>query len=61
MFIQDAKERWSETLWVDLNIESLNNGIDGFIKLFRKIPRNARKLQSGEALDKRMKDFRYVT
>ncbi|XP_076452214.1 dynein axonemal heavy chain 10-like [Babylonia areolata] len=53
-----ARDHWSETLWVNLNIQQLQDGIEGFIKTFRKLPRDTRLMSVGKALDESMKEFR---
>ncbi|XP_067862341.1 dynein axonemal heavy chain 10 [Heptranchias perlo] len=53
-----AKEEWSETLWVDLNVQQLQEGIDGFLKTFRKLPKEVRTLSVGFYLESQMKEFK---
>ena len=55
---QTAREQWSQTLWVNLNIQVLQDGIDGFIKTFRKLPKDTRVMSVGKALEDNMKEFR---
>ncbi|XP_058811885.1 dynein axonemal heavy chain 10 isoform X1 [Topomyia yanbarensis] len=53
-----ARERWSRTLWVNLNPQALLEGIDSFMKEFRKLPRSVRQTPVGQALDTKMKQFK---
>lgn len=55
---QVAKEEWSQTLWVNLNVQVLQEGIDGFFKALRKLPRAVRGLSVAFHLEARMKAFR---
>ncbi|TKS80370.1 Dynein heavy chain 10, axonemal [Collichthys lucidus] len=55
---QDAKREWSQTLWVDLNMELLQQGIDGFIKSLKKLPKDVKALPVAFFLEGRMKEFR---
>lgn len=49
---------WSKTLWANLNPQLLVDGIEGFLKEFRKLPKFFRLLQVGQILEMKMKDFR---
>ncbi|XP_051888343.1 dynein axonemal heavy chain 10 [Pristis pectinata] len=53
-----SKEEWSETLWADLNVQLLQEGIDGFLKAFRKLPKDVRSLSVGFHLESQMKEFK---
>ncbi|XP_062273833.1 dynein axonemal heavy chain 10 [Scomber scombrus] len=53
-----AKTEWSQTLWVDLNIQVLQDGVEGFIKSLRQLPKDVRALPVAFFLDGRMKEFR---
>ncbi|XP_009299843.1 dynein axonemal heavy chain 10 [Danio rerio] len=55
---KEAKTEWSQTLWVNLDIQLLQEGIDGFIKSLRKLPKDARALPVSFFLEGRMKEFR---
>ncbi|TNN52944.1 Dynein heavy chain 10, axonemal [Liparis tanakae] len=55
---QDAKTEWSQTLWADLNIQLLQEGVEGFIKRLRKLPKDVRGLPVAFFLEGRMKEFR---
>ncbi|XP_017580699.2 dynein heavy chain 10, axonemal [Pygocentrus nattereri] len=53
-----AKTEWSQTLWVNLNIQLLQEGIEGFIKSLRKLPKDVRALPVAFFLEGRMKEFK---
>lgn len=53
-----ARENWSKTLWSKLNPVALTDGIDNFLKDFRKMPRWIRLLPIGQMLDVKMKQFK---
>ncbi|XP_076006843.1 dynein axonemal heavy chain 10 [Genypterus blacodes] len=55
---KDAKTAWSQTLWVDLNIQLLQDGVEGFIKTMRQLPKGVRALPVAFFLDGRMKEFK---
>ncbi|CAG9765840.1 unnamed protein product [Ceutorhynchus assimilis] len=53
-----ARELWGKTLWANLNPQALLDGIDGFLKEFRKIPKEIRAMDVGLTLELKMKQFR---
>uniref|UniRef100_A0A8C9QJ13 Dynein axonemal heavy chain 10 n=1 Tax=Spermophilus dauricus TaxID=99837 RepID=A0A8C9QJ13_SPEDA len=53
-----AKEEWSQTLWVNLNVQVLQEGIDGFFRGLRKLPRHIRTLTVAFHLEAKMKAFK---
>ncbi|KAI5616269.1 dynein heavy chain 10, axonemal [Silurus asotus] len=53
-----AKVEWSQTLWVNLNIQLLQDGVEGFIKNLRKLPKNTRSLPVAFFLDSHLKEFK---
>ena len=55
---KNARDIWSKTLWANLNPQQLMDGMDNFLKEFRKLPRAVRMLSVGQALDSTMKGFR---
>lgn len=57
-FFQNAKAKWSQTLWVDLDIQTLQEGIEGFIKSLKQLPKDVRALPVAFFLDGSMKEFR---
>ncbi|KAL3317579.1 Dynein heavy chain 10, axonemal [Cichlidogyrus casuarinus] len=52
------REEWSETLWRDLNITVLQEGIELELKKFRKLPKTTRQLPIGQRLEETMKEFK---
>lgn len=55
---QDAKTEWSQILWVDLNIQLLQGGIEGFLRRLRQLPKDAQVLSVAFYLEGHMKEFR---
>lgn len=55
---QAAKTEWSQTLWVNLDIKVLQDGIEGLIKSLRKLPKDVRALPVAFFLEGRMKEFK---
>lgn len=55
---QNAKSQWSQTLWVDLNIHQLQEGLDSFIKTLKQLPKHVRALPVAFFLEARLKEFR---
>ncbi|XP_009868408.1 PREDICTED: dynein heavy chain 10, axonemal, partial [Apaloderma vittatum] len=55
---REAKEKWSQTLWVNLDVQLLQEGIEGFLKAFRKLPKPTRNMPVAFQLETKMKAFR---
>ncbi|XP_076380407.1 dynein heavy chain at 89D [Megalopta genalis] len=53
-----ARDQWAEMLWVNLNPQLLIDGMDHFIREFRKFPEFIRKFEIGQTLDANMKNFK---
>lgn len=53
-----ARELWGKTLWVNLNTQVLIDGIEVYLKDFRKLPKVCRTMPVGVALDSNMKAFK---
>ncbi|KAM6297937.1 dynein axonemal heavy chain 10 [Aegotheles albertisi] len=53
-----AKKEWSQTLWINLNVQVLQEGIEGFLKALRKLPREVRSMPAAFHLEAKMKAFR---
>ncbi|XP_038229191.1 dynein axonemal heavy chain 10 [Dermochelys coriacea] len=53
-----AKEEWSQTLWVNLNVQFLQEGIEGFLKSLRKLPKQMRSMPVAYHLEAKMKAFK---
>lgn len=56
--LQKAREQWSETLWANLNVNVLSDGIDTYMKNLRKLPRDVKNMPVARMLDEAMKEFR---
>uniref|UniRef100_G3SMY8 Dynein axonemal heavy chain 10 n=1 Tax=Loxodonta africana TaxID=9785 RepID=G3SMY8_LOXAF len=56
--LKAAKEEWSQTLWINLNVQFLQEGIDNFLKTLRKFPRQVRALSVSYYLEAKMKAFK---
>lgn len=55
---QVAKEEWSQTLWINLNVQFLQEGIESFLRSLRKLPRQVRNLSVAYHLESKMKAFK---
>ena len=55
---KQAREQWSETLWANLNVQLLQDGIENLLKNLRKLPREVKGLSAGKVLEETMKEFR---
>lgn len=55
-----ARETWGKTLWQHLNTQALTEGIDNFVKEFRKLAKPIRALPIASVLEKIMKQFKNV-
>ncbi|XP_025020180.1 dynein heavy chain 10, axonemal, partial [Python bivittatus] len=55
---QAAKEEWSQTLWVNLNVQVLQDGIEGYLKTLRKLPKHVRGMPVAYHLEMKMKAFK---
>eukprot|EP00069_Balaena_mysticetus_P013367 bmy_01484T0 len=53
-----AKEEWSQTLWINLNVQFLQEGIESFLRSLRKLPRQVRNLSVAYHLEAKMKAFK---
>ncbi|XP_074463065.1 dynein axonemal heavy chain 10 [Larus michahellis] len=53
-----AKKEWSQTLWKNLNVQFLQEGIEGFLKALRKLPKQVRSMPVAFHLETKMKAFR---
>ncbi|XP_050527907.1 dynein axonemal heavy chain 10 [Daktulosphaira vitifoliae] len=53
-----AREVWAKTLWSDLNPQLLNDGMEDFIKEYKRIPKNFRNTSVGLVLKKKMDVFK---
>lgn len=55
---RNAREIWAKTLWVNLNPQQLIDGMEHFIREFRRMPRAIKTMNVGQALDADMKHFK---
>nr|XP_054773560.1 dynein axonemal heavy chain 10-like [Lytechinus pictus] len=53
-----AREEWAQTLWANLNVNHLVDGIEGFIKSLKKLPRDIKGSRTAQMVEGRMKEFR---
>ncbi|XP_013358995.1 PREDICTED: dynein heavy chain 10, axonemal isoform X2 [Chinchilla lanigera] len=56
--LKAAKEDWSQTLWINLNVQLLQEGVDGYFKALKKLPRAVRALSVAYHLEAKMKAFK---
>jgi len=56
--LQIAREEWSGTLWANLDIEQLTNGIDDFMRRLKKFPKSIKSLPICRVLEEKMKEFK---
>lgn len=56
--MQTAREEWSDTLWANLNIEQLTEGIEEFVRRLRKFPKDMKALPVCQLVEERMKAFK---
>ena len=55
-----ARETWGKTLWANLNTQALTEGIENFIRDFRRLPKLVREMPIAGVLEKIMKQFKNV-
>ncbi|CAB0039667.1 unnamed protein product [Trichogramma brassicae] len=55
---REAREAWAKTLWADLDPQLLIDGMDTFLKDFRKMPKHMRNMPVGLAIEASMKNFK---
>lgn len=53
-----AREQWSETLWRELDVQLLIDGIENFIKELKKMPREIKGMPLAKLIELNMKEFR---
>ena len=53
-----ARGEWSGTLWANLNIQQLTDGIEEFMKKLRKFPKDVKALAVCHVLEERMREFK---
>ncbi|NXX13493.1 DYH10 protein, partial [Podargus strigoides] len=52
-----TKKEWSRMLWVNLNVQLLRDGIEGFLKALQQLPEEVRSMPVGVHLETKMKAF----
>lgn len=57
---KSARETWSKTLWVNLNPQALIDGIENFIRDFRKLPIAIKEMPVAKSLEVNMKQFKNI-
>ncbi|XP_078523750.1 dynein axonemal heavy chain 10 isoform X2 [Lissotriton helveticus] len=55
---KEAKNEWSTTLWANLNVQVLLDGIEGFLKSLRKLSKETRSMPVAFYLESKMKEFK---
>ena len=55
---QAARDEWSNTLWANLDVNVLSDGIDGFTKELKRLPRQVKALPICHILEEKMKEFK---
>ena len=55
---KDARVTWSSTLWSQLNPQALVDGIDEYLKEFKKLPKELRASETGKSVEEKMKEFK---
>lgn len=53
-----SRQEWSETLWRDLDIQVLVDGVDNYIKSLKKMHREVRSMPVARTLENKMKAFK---
>ena len=56
--MQQSQEQWYETLWANLNIQVLQDGIEGYLKQLRRLPKEVRNMKVGRTVEEKLKEFR---
>jgi len=57
---KSARDTWGKTMWVNLNTQALTDGIDNYIREFRKLPKRTRDMAIAGVLANIMKQFKNV-
>ena len=53
-----ARAEWAETLWANLDIQHLQDGIEAFLKRLRGFPHEIKSLSSAMVLEEKMQEFK---
>ena len=55
---KSARDIWAKTLWANLDPQQLVDGMDAFLKEFRKMSRGVRSIGVARSLEASMKNFK---
>lgn len=55
---RNAREIWAKTLWVNLNPQQLIEGMEHFLREFRRLPKSVKDMNVGHALYANMRNFK---
>lgn len=55
---RSARDIWAKTLWADLDPQKLIDGMDAYLREFRRLPRAMRSMEVGRAIEANMKSFK---
>ncbi|EDO35852.1 predicted protein [Nematostella vectensis] len=55
---KEARDEWANTLWANLDVSVLSDGIDGYIKQLKRLPREVKALPLCHVLEEKMKEFK---
>jgi dynein heavy chain len=58
LLFQAAREVWAKTLWMNLNAETLLDGMQRFIGEFKRFNDSVKQMPVGQFLDVHMKQFK---
>ncbi len=60
LYDEQKKSRleWAETLWRDLDIQILSDGIENYVKLLKKLSKEVRAMPVARTLENNMKSFK---
>ena len=53
-----ARVKWSSTLWANLNVTVLSDGVEGFTKEIKKLPRDVKALSICHILEEKLREFK---
>ena len=53
-----TREEWANTLWANLNMKTLSDGIDEYLRKLRKFPKEIKGMLVCQTLEEKMKEFK---
>ncbi|XP_047141246.1 dynein axonemal heavy chain 10 isoform X1 [Hydra vulgaris] len=56
--VKIAQNEWASTLWVNLDVQVILNGLDNFIYELKKLPSEAKKMSLWFTLDEKLKELK---